>query len=114
VGKGSAGSGMTRGDRRRNARRARLWAVLLRDGAVIGIDLADEKQALEGDGGVLVEPVIDPQHPDAGAVVDGGELVVLVPARAGQRGDELDVDLDGAAGLRLLIPFNLRSWRWYC
>ena len=43
--KGS-GSGMTRGDRRRNARRERLRALLPRDGAVIGIDLAEEKQAL--------------------------------------------------------------------
>jgi transposase len=37
---------MTRGDRRRNARRERLRAVLPRGGAVIGIDLADEKQAV--------------------------------------------------------------------
>src|SRR5438876_3412168 len=44
VSKGS--SGMTRGDGRRNTRRERLRAVLPRDGAVIGIDLADEKQAL--------------------------------------------------------------------
>ena len=43
--KGS-GSGMTRGDRRRNARRERLRALLPRDGAVVGIDLAEEKQAL--------------------------------------------------------------------
>ena len=40
------GSGMTRGDRKRNARRERLRAVLPRDGAVIGIDLAEDKQAL--------------------------------------------------------------------
>ncbi len=39
-------SGMTRGDRRRNARRERLRGVLPREGAVIGIDLADEKQAI--------------------------------------------------------------------
>ena len=44
--KGSGGSGMTRGDRRRNARRERLRKLLPRDGAVIGIDLAQEKQAL--------------------------------------------------------------------
>src|SRR5512135_3689984 len=44
--KGSGGSGMTRGDLRRNARRERLRAVLPRGGAVIGIDLADEKQAI--------------------------------------------------------------------
>jgi transposase len=46
VGKGSGGSGMTRGDVRRNARRERLRAVLPRGGAVIGIDLAEEKQAI--------------------------------------------------------------------
>jgi len=40
------GSGMTRGDRRRNARRERLRGLVPLDGAVIGIDLADEKQAL--------------------------------------------------------------------
>jgi transposase len=45
VSKGS-GSGMTAGDRRRNARRERLRALLPRDGAVVGIDLAEEKQAL--------------------------------------------------------------------
>ena len=37
---------MTRGDRRRNARRERLRALLPRDGAVIGIDLAEDKQAI--------------------------------------------------------------------
>src|SRR6516165_6030893 len=51
VGKGS-GNGTTRGDRRRNARRERLRALLPRDGAVIGIDLAEDKQALA---------VIDPE-----------------------------------------------------
>ena len=44
--KGSGGNGMTRGDRRRNARRERLRAMLPRDGAVIGIDLAEDKQAI--------------------------------------------------------------------
>src|ERR1039458_266170 len=42
----SKGSGMTRGDRRRNARRERLRGMLPRDGAVIGIDLAEDKQAV--------------------------------------------------------------------
>ena len=45
MGKGS-GSGMTRGDRKRNARRERLRGLLPRDGAVIGIDLAEDKQAI--------------------------------------------------------------------
>ena len=44
--KGSGANGMTRGDRRRNARRERLRGLLPRDGAVIGIDLAEDKQAL--------------------------------------------------------------------
>jgi len=42
----SKGNGITRGDRKRNARRGRLRAVLPRDGAVVGIDLAEDKQAL--------------------------------------------------------------------
>src|SRR5260370_18585583 len=46
--KGSGGSGMTRGDRRRNARRERLRKLLPRDDAGIRIDLAQEKQALAG------------------------------------------------------------------
>jgi len=45
VSKGS-GNGTTRGDRRRNARRERLRGLLPRDGAVIGIDLAEDKQAI--------------------------------------------------------------------
>jgi transposase len=45
VSKGS-GNGTSRGDRRRNARRERLRALLPRDGAVVGIDLAEDKQAL--------------------------------------------------------------------
>ena len=40
------GSGTTRVDRRRDARRERLRGLLPRDGAVIGIDLRDEKQAI--------------------------------------------------------------------
>ena len=61
MGKGSGGSGMTRGDRRRNARRERLRKLLPRDGAVIGIDLAQEKQALaviDHDGRVLARKTV--------------------------------------------------------
>lgn len=43
---GKGNSGTTRGDRRRNARRERLRELLPRDGAIIGIDLAEDKQAL--------------------------------------------------------------------
>jgi hypothetical protein len=51
--------------------------------AVVGLDDLDaEGQAFqhvieELDGGLLVELGVDPQDPQAGAVVDGGELVVL-------------------------------------
>jgi transposase len=45
VSKGS-GNGTTRGDLKRNARRERLRGLLPRDGVVIGIDLAEDKQAL--------------------------------------------------------------------
>ena len=45
MGKGS-GNGTTRGDRKRNARRERLRSMLPCDGAVIGIDLAEDKQAV--------------------------------------------------------------------
>src|ERR1700719_333060 len=55
------GSGMTRGDRRRNARRERLREVVPRDGAVIGIDLAEDKQAVavvDHDGRVLARKTV--------------------------------------------------------
>lgn len=61
MGKGSGGSGMTRGDRRRNARRERLRAMLPRDGVVIGIDLAEDKQAIavvDHDGRVLARKTV--------------------------------------------------------
>jgi transposase len=40
------GSGVSRSDRRRNARRERLRDLVPRDGVVLGIDLGDQKQAL--------------------------------------------------------------------
>jgi transposase len=42
----SKGSGLSRSERRRNARKERLRALVPRDGSVIGIDLGEEKQAL--------------------------------------------------------------------
>jgi transposase len=39
-------NGVSRSERRRNARKERLRGLLPRDGAVVGIDLGDEKQAL--------------------------------------------------------------------
>ena len=40
------GSGLSRGDRRRNERLSRLRQIVSKDLAVIGIDLADDKQAI--------------------------------------------------------------------
>ena len=57
----SKGSGMTRGDRRRNARRERLRALLPRDGVVVGIDLGEDKQALavaDHDGRVVARKTV--------------------------------------------------------
>ena len=50
------GSGIIRGDRRRNARKARLRALVPQDYAVLGVDLGEKGQALAvtgGDGLVL-------------------------------------------------------------
>ena len=52
----SKGSGITRGDRRRNARKARLRALVPHENAVAGLDLGEKRQALAvtgGDGQVL-------------------------------------------------------------
>ena len=40
------GSGLSRGDRRRNERLGGLREVVSKDLAVVGIDLADDKQAI--------------------------------------------------------------------
>ena len=42
----SKGSGITRGDRRRNARKTRLRALVPHENAVAGLDLGEKKQAL--------------------------------------------------------------------
>ena len=52
----SKGSGVTRGDRRRNAKKARLRALVPHENAVAGLDLGEKRQALAvtgGDGQVL-------------------------------------------------------------
>ena len=62
-----------------------------------------EQVVEELDGGLLVTSRIGPQHPDPGAVVDGGELVVLLAPRAADGLDELHVDLDPLARELLLV-----------
>jgi hypothetical protein len=80
-------------------------------GAVVGLDDLDpEREALQDvvdelDGCLLVELGVDAQDPQAGAVVDGGELVVLAArARPCQGRDELHVQLHPVARQGLLLP----------
>src|SRR3954447_2373642 len=40
------GSGLSRGDKRRNERLARLWELVPPGNAILGIDLADDKQVM--------------------------------------------------------------------
>src|SRR6266566_8854542 len=77
-------------------------------GPVIGLDLLDPKGELlenivsELDRGLLVQLPVDLENPQPRAVIDGGELVVLL-AHATDGVDELDVDLNGVARQLLLV-----------
>ena len=76
----SKGSGISRSDRRRNARRERLRGLLPREGAVLGIDLGDQKQAL-----ALVDHdmrVLWRRNPRCGAHRLGGPIADAVVAAA--------------------------------
>ena len=70
-------------------------------GAVVGLDRNDpEREPLEEvveelDGGLLVALGVNAQHPDAGAVVDGGELVVLLGLYATKRGRRVLIFVTG-------------------
>ena len=44
------GSGLSRGDKRRNARLARLRVLVPADNAILGIDLADDEAGVVRDG----------------------------------------------------------------
>jgi transposase len=74
------GSGISRSDRRRNARRERLRGLLPRDGAVLGIDLGDQKQAM-----ALVDHdmrVLWRKSPRCGAHRLGGPIADAIEAAA--------------------------------
>jgi transposase len=69
--KGSGG--LTRGDRRKNARRERLRGLLPRDGAVVGIDLGEDKQVLavvDHEVRVLARKTVRVKASGLGAAVD--------------------------------------------
>jgi transposase len=81
----SKGSGLSRSERRRNARKERLRGLVPRGGAVIGIDLGEERQAL--------------------AVVDH-DVRVLWRKTARVRAHELGEALDLAAGAARAAGFT--------
>ena len=72
------GSGLSRGDKRRNAKLARLRESLRVDNAILGIDLADEKQALvlaDHDSRVLARKRVRAEAWELGPVSDWARRV---------------------------------------
>ena len=78
-------SGLSRGDRNRNARLARLRQLLPPENAIVGIDLADDKQA---------------------AVVTDHDSRVIARRRVSARAWELGGLLDWAAGKAAAAGFR--------
>ena len=67
------GSGVSRGDRNRNARLARLRALVPVENAIVGIDLADKKQmvvVIDHDSKVLARRTFRCRAWDLGAALD--------------------------------------------
>src|SRR3979409_1052397 len=67
------GSGVSRGDRNRNARRGRLRLVVPTTNAIVGIDLADKKQVVvvtDHDSKVLARKTFRCRAWDLGAALD--------------------------------------------
>jgi hypothetical protein len=84
-------TGLSRGDRNRNARLARLRVLLVQGNAIVGIDLASDKQA---------------------AVVTDHDSRVLARRRVAARALELGELLDWAlAGARAAGFASVRQWR---
>jgi hypothetical protein len=68
------GSGLSRGDKRRNAKLARLRGLVAADNAIVGIDLADEKQAVvvtDHDSRVLARRQVKAKATELGPVLAG-------------------------------------------
>lgn len=67
------GSGVSRGDRNRNARRARLRQLIPLEHAIVGIDLADDKQMVvvcDHDSRVLARRTFRCKASDLGIALD--------------------------------------------
>jgi transposase len=72
------GSGLSRGDKRRNAKLAELRRLVPVDNAVLGIDLADKKQVLvvcDHDSQVLARKTVTVRAWELGPVLDWGRRV---------------------------------------
>lgn len=69
------GNGLSRGDKRRNAKLARLRGLVSADNAILGIDLADEKQVLaltDHDSQVLARKAVRVKAWDLGPALEWG------------------------------------------
>jgi transposase len=80
------GSGLSRGDKRRNARLARLRGLVRADRAIVGIDLADKKQAVvitDHDSRVLARKRVSAKAWDLGPVLDWARRIACSRGFAG-------------------------------
>src|SRR5262245_21302161 len=80
------GSGVSRGDRNRNARLGRLRALVPVTNAVVGIDLADKKQMVvvsDHDSKVLARRTFRCRAWDLGAALDWGKERVVAKVWVG-------------------------------
>jgi transposase len=116
----SKGSGITRGDRRQNAKKARLRVLVPHQNAVAGLDLGEKRHALAvtgGDGLVLARrspqvsvhglgPVLDWAAGQARAAGYGGLSVACEPTGSGWMAVQ---DLCAERGLPLVCVQPLMS-----
>lgn len=80
------GSGLSRGDKRRNAKLARLRELVPVEHAIVSIDLADRKQAVavcDHDSRVLARKTVRERAWDLGSVLDWAQRVALKRGFAG-------------------------------
>src|SRR3954469_179431 len=80
------GSGVSRGDRNRNARLARVRELVPRENAIVGIDLADKKQMVvvtDHDSRVLARQAVRCRAWDPGIALDWAATRAAARAFAG-------------------------------
>ena len=87
------GSGVSRGDRNRNARLARLRELVPLGNAIVGIDLADNKQMVvvtDHDSKVLARKTFRCRAWDLGAALDwAAERAAAIQRQRGDYGNEV-------------------------